>query len=394
MWKTEIDAGETVRNYERATKRLDSATDIHTSDKEDIKRFVNHLLADGVGKERVIKYINHLTVLSRMSAKPLSQHGRVDVETLVGRINTKDYTGHTKHDYKIVIKRYIQWLKGCEDGEYPPEVKWIKTAFSKKRLLPEALLTADELRKLVDATENPRDRALLLTDYESGCRIGEILNLRIRNVNLDQYGAILIVDGKTGPRRVRVIVAGSALTQWLSIHPFRNDKNSPLWVGVGTAGRYEPLKYHGARAMFRRLAEKTGIGKRVYSHLLRHTRATELANILTDAQMKEHLGWVQGSDMPAVYVHLSGRNVDAPLLRANGISIDENEAPIMMLSSEVCPRCKQRTLSSAQFCLNCGTNLVMKRSCVIFPPRRRNDYNRFKYGVEGDYENEYYIEPE
>jgi hypothetical protein len=53
MWKAEIDAGETARNYERARNRLESATDIHPSDKEDIKRFVNHLLADGVGKERL-----------------------------------------------------------------------------------------------------------------------------------------------------------------------------------------------------------------------------------------------------------------------------------------------------------------------------------------------------
>lgn len=202
MWKAELDAGETCRNYERAIKRLDSATDIHPSDKEDIGRFVNHLHAEGIGKLRIIKYINHLTVLSRMSAKPLAQLGRDDIEFLVGKINTKDYTDHTKHDYKVVVKRYYQWLRGFEEGEYPPEVKWIKTAFNKKRLLPEALLTDDEIHKLVEATENLRDKALLLTDYESGCRIGEILNLRIRNVGFDQYGATLNVDGKTGPRRV------------------------------------------------------------------------------------------------------------------------------------------------------------------------------------------------
>jgi hypothetical protein len=39
-------------------------------------------------------------------------------------------------------------------------------------VLPEALLTGEELKKLAEATENPRDRALILTHYESGCRLG------------------------------------------------------------------------------------------------------------------------------------------------------------------------------------------------------------------------------
>jgi hypothetical protein len=39
-------------------------------------------------------------------------------------------------------------------------------------VLPEALLTGEELKKLAEAAENPRDRALILTHYESGCRLG------------------------------------------------------------------------------------------------------------------------------------------------------------------------------------------------------------------------------
>ena len=107
-------------------------------------------------------------------------------------------------------------------------------------------------------------------------------------------------------------------------------------------GRHEPLNYEGARALFRRLARKTGLRKRVYSHLMRHTRATELANVLTEAQMKEYLGWVQGSDMPSVYVHLCGRDVDNALLRAHGITVTEESKPKMELTMTTCPRCRQK----------------------------------------------------
>ena len=215
-------------------------------------------------------------------------------------------------------------MKNCMST--PEEVRWIKTAFKKKRLLPEALLTGEELKKLAEAAENPRDRALILIHYESGCRIGETLSLRIMHVAFDKHGAVLMVDGKTGPRRVRIIASAPALASWLSMHPLRNDSNAPLWVGVGTVGRNEALLYNGARAMLRRLVKKAGLHKRIYTHLMRHSRATELANFLTEAQMKELLGWVQGSDRASTYVHLCGRDVDGALLAANGIvSIKGNQ---------------------------------------------------------------------
>jgi hypothetical protein len=45
-----------------------------------------------------------------------------------------------------------------------------------------------------------------------------------------------------------------------------------------------------------------------------------MANYLTEAQMNAYFGWVQGSGMPSVYVHLSGRDIDDAVLKANGIT--------------------------------------------------------------------------
>jgi integrase/recombinase XerD len=46
---------------------------------------------------------------------------------------------------------------------------------------------------MAESAETIRDKAFILVLYESGCRIGEILTLRIRNVQFDDYGAVLIV---------------------------------------------------------------------------------------------------------------------------------------------------------------------------------------------------------
>jgi integrase/recombinase XerD len=100
--------------------------------------------------------------------------------------------------------------------------------------------------------------------------------------------------------------------------------------------------------------KKAGLHKRIYPHLLRHSRATELANFLTEAQMKELLGWVQGSDRASTYVHLCGRDVDGALLAANGITPDREDKKPLALSLAKCPRCGKGSGSNAQFCPVCG----------------------------------------
>jgi len=115
------------------------------------------LLAKGISKQRAVKYVNHLIVLARIVAKPLAQLDKKDIENLISRINESGYSENTKHDIKIIFKKYFQWLRGCDEDthEYPREVRWIKTTLKNKRLLPEALLTTEELRMLHRSYRKP-----------------------------------------------------------------------------------------------------------------------------------------------------------------------------------------------------------------------------------------------
>ena len=61
--------------------------------------------------------------------------------------------------------------------------------------------------------------------------------------------------------------------------------------------------------------------KRIYPHLFRHYRTTRLANVLTEAQLKQLFGWVQVSRIATTYVYLSGRDVDNALLKLHGMRV-------------------------------------------------------------------------
>ena len=361
--------------FERTMRRLQSEPNVSEEDKTSIAELVEHLLVKGVSKQRSVKYVNHLIVLARSAGCPLTELDSKGVEALVGRINAANYTEHTKHDYKVILKKYFQWLRDCdeEEQEYPEEVRWIKTRFKKKRLVPEALIKPEEVAKLASVADNQRDRAFILTHYDGGFRIGETLSMRVLNVEFDKYTAVVRVDGKTGPRRVRLTISTPALASWLSVHPFRTDPEASVWIGIGTVGKNKPLSYAGARAVLKRLAKKAGLKKHIYTHLLRHSRATELATILTEAQMKEHFGWVPGSYMPSTYVHLSGRDVDGAILKAHGITVDEESNSKAAITLTKCPRCAKDITSEDQFCPACGMILDAKTAIQMEADRAKAD---------------------
>ncbi len=202
----------------------------------------------------------------------------------------------------------------------------------------------------------------MLALYESGCRIGEILSLRIKHVQSVEHGMSLNVNGKTGNRRVLIISSAPALANWLNLHPFKDDPEAPLWVSVGSKNHAKQVMYHCLNARLRKIAKRAEIKKKVNPHMFRHSRATDLANLLTEAQMKKYFGWTNDSKMASVYVHLSGRDVDEAILRIHG-KLDENEKlKHEQLKTQICPICQYENAPEVDFCLRCRRPLNLRAS--------------------------------
>jgi integrase/recombinase XerD len=101
---------------------------------------------------------------------------------------------------------------------------------------------------------------------------------------------------------------------------------------------------------------KTGIKKRVLLHGFRHSRATHLSEHFTEQQMKNYLGWAPGSDMPAVYCHLSGKDIDKAVKTMYGI--EDIETPVDPMKPGKCSRCGEMNASGANYCYKCGLPLT------------------------------------
>ena len=308
--------------------------------------FYLDLRSQGFTDSRICKHLTMLRLIARRITKPFDKLTKEDIKQFVIDIESANYSDWTKHDYKVSIRSLFRWLKGNNET-YPDEVDWIRVHVKERHKLPEELLTEDEMKRMVAASSEPRDRALVQCLYETGCRISELLTVQLKNLSFDDYGAVIRVTGKSGTRRVRVIACVQAIATWLELHPCKDNPDAYLFVR-----KYQrkenpvPFRYEYAAKIISTLADAAGIKKRVHPHLFRHSRATALANKLTEAQMKEYFGWTQGSDMASIYVHLSGRDVDDAILGLYGYRSGNKEIAKLL----TCPRCNLNNSPGSKFC--------------------------------------------
>jgi site-specific recombinase XerD/ribosomal protein L40E len=338
--------------------RLDGLVDPEVSElnRELITGFIDWCFSNRIGEHRAVKYISTLKHIAIDLNMDFDKVTKKEMEAYIGRLERSDKSNWTKHDYKIAVKKFYTWLNGGKESEL---TDWIKTTLSKKETrMPEELLIEEEVLKLIGAAKSPRDKALIALMWDVGARIGEIANIKIKNLTFDEYGMSVLLNGKTGPRRVRAVWSIQYIMSWLEMHPDKKNNNAMLWVN----SENKPISYQAVRKQLIRITNRAKIQKRITPHLFRHSRATFLARHLTEAEMNVYFGWVQGSDMAATYVHLSGRDVDKSILKAHGITVEEdNNKPQV----QQCPRCKAVNGPEALFCFKCGAAMTLKTAMSI-----------------------------
>jgi integrase/recombinase XerD len=359
--KKEID----IHNYPKKLKSavaLVERSDISDRDKKIILDFRDYCSLNGIGIARTVRYMGVMKDWAKLIEVDFDKVSKEDITRAVRIIQEREhYSAWTKSTYKSMLKRFYKWLKNTGD-EYPEEVKWINSnikRIDRKLISNGELLTEEEVQRLINLADHPRDKALISLLYESGARIGEAASLQICNLSFDEHGVIINVEGKTGSRPIRLISSVPYLTTWLNNHPFRENKYAPLWINIGNTNHNSVMNYPSIRMLLKRLFVRANIQKRFNPHMFRHSRATFLADHLTEFQMNQYFGWIQGSKMPSTYIHMSGKIIDSSILALNGIQSSETKKE-SVIKPKICSRCETINTVDSKFCSKCANVLDTK----------------------------------
>jgi len=356
---------EDIYNTERALQLLlNSLAKLEKKeDAELIKAFVKVLEAQGLSKRRILKYVSHLKLVSKHLKVPFAKATRKDIEELMAWVNSQNYSPQTVQGIIVVLRRFYQWLRAKpeeyeewrRDHTYPPEVSWLKETIKLNEMETKVTLSDDEVKALIQASNDPMVRAFISLEDEIGARPSEILNLRIGDIVKDGEDVIVnIRQGKTGYRSIPIIKSVSLLFQWLEMHPLKNDPNAPLWLSRSNRNRFQKWSYRACDKALKLLAKKAGIKKDVSIYTFRHTSATRDAKLgFTEAQLCLKYGWKIGSRVPSVYLHLSAKDLRDVVRNIYGGKPLEPPKP----QTIECPKCHALNHPSQYYCSNCGAPL-------------------------------------
>lgn len=174
----------------------------------------------------------------------------------------------------------------------------------KEERLPE-VLSQDEVAALLTRTRNLKHRALLMLLYSSGLRVGEVVRLRVED--LDPGRRLLRVrKGKGGKDRYSLLARRAVE----AVATYRGAYETGPWLFPG--GR--PDRHLGTRSVQRvveRSARAAGIAKHVTPHTLRHSFATHLLESGTNLRIIQELLGHQSPRTTQVYTHVARSTFEA-----------------------------------------------------------------------------------
>ncbi|CAZ97325.1 MULTISPECIES: tyrosine-type recombinase/integrase [Zobellia] len=192
------------------------------------------------------------------------------------------------------IKKYLFYL-GKRVDEFHLERP------QKERKLP-VVLSMEEIKRLFEVITNIKHRTLLSLIYSGGLRVGEAINLKIRDI--DSKRMLIHIKGGKGKKDRYTLLSESFLRLLRDYYKIYRPKEY-LFEGQGAA------KYSSASAqrILKHAVEKARINKRITLHTLRHSFATHLLENGTDIRYIQELLGHNSPKTTMIYTHVSNNSL-------------------------------------------------------------------------------------
>jgi len=168
--------------------------------------------------------------------------------------------------------------------------------------LPEVLSTK-EISKILISIDNLKHKAIIMTIYSSGFRIGEAINLKIKDIDSERM-QIRIEQGK-GKKDRYTILSSKNLDL---LRKYFLEYKPKKWLFEGMSGGKYSRK--SIQIILKKAALKAGILKRITVHTLRHSFATHLLESGTDIRYIQSLLGHSNTKTTEIYTHITKKGLD------------------------------------------------------------------------------------
>jgi site-specific recombinase XerD len=197
-----------------------------------------------------------------------------------------------------------------------------ETPYPKRAFHLPTILSQEEVARLIDAALTPFHRILLMTLYATGARNAELTHLKVSDI--DSQRMVIHIQGGKG-RVDRDVMLSPKLLEALRQHWRRLRTKKSVWLFPGNrrhnGGR--PIDTKTTWDACQQAAQRAGIQKRVYPHILRHCFATHLLEAGADLRIIQILLGHRDLKETTIYLHLSQRHLHATASPLDSLPLKE-----------------------------------------------------------------------
>jgi site-specific recombinase XerD len=325
-------------NYRYDAKLIDYINNIFGNSLNDkvFENYITYLKTDGNVSERTVElYVKDLfgtcdpdhnfirsaeyTFFTFLSLKNISSHEEIDREILrdyIVWLVEKDIAKTSVNRRLSALRSFYEYL--LIEGKVKKSPIPIRThqkhsprsALSMKidKRIP-VFLTQSDMENLLKAPnlskpEGQRDRAMIELLYASGLRIGEVHQLTLESINLDNRE--IRVLGKGSKERIVLmgVPAASAINEYI------NNARPQLLNGRRESALFlnkqgKRLSMRGMQKLLKCYSVAVGLEKNVHPHILRHTFATHMLDGGADLRVVQELLGHADLSSTQIYTHVT-----------------------------------------------------------------------------------------
>ena len=250
----------------------------------EIMQYLMRKRAKGLKKETLEQYALVLKYFSIYVPKKLNDITEWDILLFLDNYEKDRKISKGQKDHmRVILNGFFRYQADCGNIKVNPMATIEPIKYKKTEREP---LTEMELEQLRYTCSKPKERALLEFFFSTGCRVSEVVNVNIEDI--DFTTRTLKVTGKGDKERTVCLSAGAvlALDRYLKT---RVDNTPALFVSDKQP--HQRLKKEALEKIIRMLGERAELDRRTFPHLIRHTTATYLLKHgMPLEQVQDYLG--------------------------------------------------------------------------------------------------------
>ncbi|KKQ52120.1 hypothetical protein A2865_01820 [Candidatus Woesebacteria bacterium RIFCSPHIGHO2_01_FULL_39_17] len=266
-----------------------------------IQRLQEYMRISGYSPKTIKAYTSCVRKIYNHFKRPLSTISSDEFGHFLDNLIKKRKSAFTVNQYHAAFKFVITKI-------YKKPISFPFPYAKRHKRLP-VVLPRTEIRKLINSIKNNKHKLLISLSYGAGLRVSEVINLKVKDVDLEE----LIIHLKSAKgNKDRITVMPSTLVNDLK-NLLAGKKKNDLVFESERGGK---LNVRTAQKVFSNALKKAVITKPATFHSLRHSFATHLLENGVDVRYVQELLGHANIRTTQVYTKVTNpklKNIKSPL---------------------------------------------------------------------------------